>query len=793
MKNRFIITVILLWLLLSGASLPLNSFDNLNGLTGRFCIRDIAQSADGMIWLAAESGLYSYDGFRIVEHRYYDNDTVVRNLGSFNCMIACDDSLIIGCNNGVLSFGLRDYKFKKLDYARTEIVSDIECADGSIWVSTDKGLYRDGNKLPVELTGIVSIESDSANLYIGMLNSVKKYSFVSGNIYEIEGGWNYVASILEIDSCVWVGTGGVVSRISKSDGSVLESHKVSVAKTIFPTGDGNILVGTDDGLCVFGSKGVERYVHDVRNRESLSGNIVWSIFEDRDGNIWIGTDAGISLMPADDLLRVCHLPDLTGEGRGNTLFCVCVDRQNRIWLGGNSGLICVENHGTDTSSYRWYRMGDASYPIFHNRIRCMLELSDGAFLVGGDMGIMIYDEQSQKFVNLPMKNDTGKRNWVYDIRECENGDIEITTFSETFTASLGADRRSIVVKSVSARRNMVPYAGAADSILYSYGLNDDYISVFNDSIRGRILLGGKDKFAIIDDVSAFHDNSCNLQLTGIRVNDSFDVPHRDIMSAKVVLGADTKFIEVMFSDFKYSGSRNLKYQYRLDGGEWIPLKNTGYSVLLTDIKSGSHSLEVALSDDYATAAVLNFSVKPQWYASPIAILIYCMAGLFLVWLLWHILYQRAKMSVKVRKYSEILQQVKEREELLSTENKRLDTQLKLRLNDDSGEMLTEDEKFMKKITLLIDENISNPDFNVAMLGEMSGIAGKQLYRKIKNITGMTAVSYLRYQRMIKAASLLERGGLTVAEVMYAVGFTNPSYFSRCFQSTYGVPPSEYIG
>ena len=91
----------------------------------------------------------------------------------------------------------------------------------------------------------------------------------------------------------------------------------------------------------------------------------------------------------------------------------------------------------------------------------------------------------------------------------------------------------------------------------------------------------------------------------------------------------------------------------------------------------------------------------------------------------------------------------------------------------------------------IEDNLSDDSLDVTRLSELCGTSSKQLYRKIKELTGMTAVAYIRDLRLRKAALLLEKGGLSVTEVMYSVGFSNPSYFTRCFQEAYGTTPSDY--
>ncbi|HRN15453.1 MAG TPA: helix-turn-helix transcriptional regulator [Xylanibacter oryzae] len=81
--------------------------------------------------------------------------------------------------------------------------------------------------------------------------------------------------------------------------------------------------------------------------------------------------------------------------------------------------------------------------------------------------------------------------------------------------------------------------------------------------------------------------------------------------------------------------------------------------------------------------------------------------------------------------------------------------------------------------------------NVNSLCERMGLGNKLVYRKLKQLTGQTPVEYIRSIRMKKAAMLLSQQKFTVAEVMYMVGYSNTSYFSKCFQTEFGVTPRQY--
>lgn len=102
-----------------------------------------------------------------------------------------------------------------------------------------------------------------------------------------------------------------------------------------------------------------------------------------------------------------------------------------------------------------------------------------------------------------------------------------------------------------------------------------------------------------------------------------------------------------------------------------------------------------------------------------------------------------------------------------------------------------DERLLREIIQIIGDHLDDRELNVCRLQQLLGIGDKMLYRKIKMMTGMTPVEYIRDIRMKRAAVLLRGGQFSVAEVMYMVGFSNSGYFSKCFQRTFGVTPTNY--
>lgn len=103
-----------------------------------------------------------------------------------------------------------------------------------------------------------------------------------------------------------------------------------------------------------------------------------------------------------------------------------------------------------------------------------------------------------------------------------------------------------------------------------------------------------------------------------------------------------------------------------------------------------------------------------------------------------------------------------------------------------------DEAFIKKVIQKIKENITDSDFSVQGLVDEMDITQDQLYRKIKALTGLSINHFIRSIRLKEAAQLLRENRLNVGEVMFQVGFNNPSYFTRSFKAEFGVTPSKFM-
>lgn len=103
-----------------------------------------------------------------------------------------------------------------------------------------------------------------------------------------------------------------------------------------------------------------------------------------------------------------------------------------------------------------------------------------------------------------------------------------------------------------------------------------------------------------------------------------------------------------------------------------------------------------------------------------------------------------------------------------------------------------DKSFIERFKKLIEDNLSNSELNVEELGRSMGMSRVQLYRKVKSLTNYAPNELLRIARLKKATSLLSSSDMTIAEITYEVGFTSPSYFTKCYKDHFGESPTDFL-
>lgn len=102
-----------------------------------------------------------------------------------------------------------------------------------------------------------------------------------------------------------------------------------------------------------------------------------------------------------------------------------------------------------------------------------------------------------------------------------------------------------------------------------------------------------------------------------------------------------------------------------------------------------------------------------------------------------------------------------------------------------------DEAFLARLVSSIEKHLQDADLALDLLAEEAGVSKSTLNRKIKTMTGLTPMDFVRNIRLKYACALLSEGQLNISEVAYAVGFSDPQYFARCFKEAFQQTPSQF--
>lgn len=112
------------------------------------------------------------------------------------------------------------------------------------------------------------------------------------------------------------------------------------------------------------------------------------------------------------------------------------------------------------------------------------------------------------------------------------------------------------------------------------------------------------------------------------------------------------------------------------------------------------------------------------------------------------------------------------------------------LPSEEKQLSNTDQSFISRLRHIIHERMTDTDFSVEVIGAEIGLSRVQLYRKVKALTGSTPVDLIRKARLSQSYHLLQTTDMSISEVAYTVGFSAPSYFTKCFKEEYGLLPNE---
>ena len=433
-----------------GQKVNYQQFDNIYLGAEASVVSCFLQDSEGLIWIGSNKGLFSYDGYSTQQHFTYGE---INNTRIYCGVIIDNTYLYMGTDNGILIY---NYRTDRYEQPATDFPTDVRTMalqGDTLWIGALNGLYtyqlqnRKLSPLGTKRNGLPHntiysiIRTGDNQIYVGTYNGLCRYIASNGKFEKIPLPVNssqsnlFVNSLLEDTGrqCIWIGTEGYLFQYFPSTGQMKQTeafHNNSI-KSLALDGNGYLLAGTDNGLYVYHNDvtPLQHIIHDSRNIQSLTNNIIWNIFADQEHNIWLGTDYGISLSRYNSALQFIPISQITGTGDGNQFYSLFRDSKGFYWFGGTNGLIRFTDPAGDKHNAIWYRMGDKTYPLSHNRIRHIYEDKEQQLWIATDGSINRYDYATRQFVHYNIVDSTGtyNTNWTYYMFEDNAGHLWIST------------------------------------------------------------------------------------------------------------------------------------------------------------------------------------------------------------------------------------------------------------------------------------------------------------------------------------------------------------------------------
>ena len=760
------------------ADLQLQNFSKIPELNGN-SVKCLAEDADGKLYIGTDNGLYSMALNNVIEHDVHDT----RDAASIP-------------NNIVWACFVDKWQ--------------------NVWIGTDNGLSR--------------------------LSTHTYYIYTPLDEITLTGEGNCLHAILQTKNGDWWygGTNGLIWRgnawYKQNNKNYPLTH--NRVRKIYEDKEGDLWVCTDHGINLLNRASQQMMnfiVYDKTGKYSTTW--AYDILEDKKGRMWMASyNGGIFVIDKARLkaaIAKAGTPSVTAtcvadyhfsdQGKnalsGLHIGQLVMDANGYVWASSYNRLDCINPSTLEVL-----------HPINSEVISYLMSDKKGNIWVGNNNEVKCY------FANIPLKGSKfAPKVWKIGGKVSTMCDVEDKVWV------ISGNECSIIEPSGESTRFKIPSVTP--------------LTAYYSPLTHEVVLGGNDGIVSVRaDMAKPKSEKSQLLLAGINVNGKTlqelmlqqEDGNEDALAPrylkKLELKSDENNFTLHLTDLPFADHPSEVYAYQLEGSDndWHYLKSGNIDIAYNGLSYGNYHLTVHLVDGEgkigAEVYALDVSILPPWYLSLWCKIFYVTALIvFIAWLV-SFYFLRKQLAEEQRQKTEILEQVDARMDFY----KRLSQSLKTAVEHQSFEeindlvartldvntsieelpviteakatittMKTETEEAEKKgipvekmtesdrrlideITKAIEQNMIDSDFNVTKLQEVVGIGGKQLYRKVKALTGRTPVEYIREMRLRKAAKMLSAGKFSVSEVMYTVGFSNSSYFSKRFSKAFGMTPTEYM-
>ncbi|MDE5786399.1 MAG: helix-turn-helix domain-containing protein, partial [Duncaniella sp.] len=281
----------------------------------------------------------------------------------------------------------------------------------------------------------------------------------------------------------------------------------------------------------------------------------------------------------------------------------------------------------------------------------------------------------------------------------------------------------------------------------------------------------------------------HISVTGIRYQNDMEIhPLNDTDS--INLDAGQRSFSLYLSAMKFGADHNIRFRYRIEGYDkgWNYASETHPEITYNSLPPGEFTLIIESSAPdgswLSAQRSIHISAEPKftettWFRVMIVLIIVI---LILSTTYAAIYFKRMRNEIQ-KKYS-LLMTV----DNLSRNYHEAQTAPTTAEDDEQ----TRDRRFIEESVNYLNANLDNPALVVEDLARNAAMSRTAYFNRMKQITGLSPVDFIKQMRIKRAMSLLDDGNISIADVAYRAGFTDPKYFSRCFKAEMGMTPTQYL-
>lgn len=569
-------------------------------------------------------------------------------------------------------------------------------------------------------------------------------------------------------------------------GLLLDRENTSVSipskvNTILAKPNGELAVGTQHhGLITIANRQIIRR-QDRNNTPWLADNCIFSLTLDAEGNLLAGTWRGLSIQYADG--HGLHLEGKNLQGLEMAQVAdIALSPKGEIWLATQeSGIIRLTGnlHRPGSIQMKTYAsLLDTQFQVL-NIYRVLVDRLGRVWACSQESGLMLYDPLRDGFANVG-DNYGIPDDDMYSIEEAADGHLWISS------------RHHLI-------RLLVDSEGAATELRFFDRKNvigNDYFGKGLSTIgpTGEICFSGSYAYTAFDgtDIPEVRDNTPAL-ITDVKLFNT-SIGH---FGHEITLRPDQRDLSIEFSSMDFDNSESVRYAYMLDGfdREWRYTDVAQSQVSYSQLPAGTYTFRLRCTDEGGSWSqeeqTLIIHVLAPIYRRWYAYLLYLLLSCGILYILFRYLRERERHHLELQ-----MAHMERQRALNQLEEYKQKTYEKVREDlfaDICGLSHTvSDEDFVRQSLACMQRHISDTEFDLPRFADAMCMSKSTLYKKLRATTGLSTSAFIRTVRMKSACELLrQHPDVRIADVAYAVGYSDPKYFSSCFKKDFGMLPSDY--